>query len=68
MKFFLIFTFLVVLSVFTQDALACPVCFSATGGTVIAFRNSTFFLSVIPLLFIGGTIFWIYHKYKKSDL
>ncbi len=45
-----------------QVGLACSVCFSATEANRAAFISTTVFLSVLPLLLIGGLIGWLWRR------
>ena len=67
MKNLATFLFFVFLLALTNSVFACPVCFDAKGGTAIAFRYSTLFLSLVPVVFIASTLYWIYQKNKKMD-
>lgn len=59
----LLFSFVVC----AQDVLACPVCFSAKGATLNAFRFSTVFLTVVPLIAFFSFIYWYRKKVKEID-
>ena len=41
---------------------ACSVCFDATAANRAAFISTTVFLSVLPLLLIGGLIGWLWRR------
>ena len=45
-----------------QVGLACSVCFSATEANRAAFISTTVFLSVLPLLLIGGLTGWLWRR------
>ena len=49
-------------------ALACPVCFSATEANRDAFLGTTVFLSLLPLLFIGGVVFVLRQRAKRGQI
>ncbi|OGQ47580.1 MAG: hypothetical protein A3I05_02150 [Deltaproteobacteria bacterium RIFCSPLOWO2_02_FULL_44_10] len=62
-KIFFIFFFL-----FTSDAFACPVCFSAKGDSLHAFYLSTVLLSFLPLGMIGGFFLWYRRQMKENKI
>ena len=53
---------------YTAAAQACPVCFqSKNDDNRIAFIVTTAFLTVLPLLLIGGLVWWLHGKYKAAE-
>ncbi|OGP07415.1 MAG: hypothetical protein A2048_05860 [Deltaproteobacteria bacterium GWA2_45_12] len=54
--------------VFPLVVQACPVCFSAKGATLNAFRWSTLFLGMIPFIAFGAFFFWYRAKLKNRGL
>jgi hypothetical protein len=50
----------VLVSAVPSLAYACPVCFSAKDEAGrLAFLGTTLFLTALPLLLIGGVIYWL---------
>jgi hypothetical protein len=47
-------------------AFACPVCFSGKGASLHAYRLSTLFLTVLPLIVIVSSFYWFYRQLKKK--
>ena len=45
---------------------ACPVCFSAKGGTREAFIITTVLLSCLPWAMVGGFVVWVRRKSKRQ--
>lgn len=67
MKAFLsVFVFVALLTL-SGIAQACPVCFSAKGGTLNAFRFSTVFLTLLPLAAFFLFFQWYRRKAKEID-
>jgi hypothetical protein len=51
-----------------STAYACPVCFSAKDEAQRqAFFDTTIFLTLLPLLMIGGVIFWVARRSRQLD-
>ncbi len=63
-KLFLFIFVLILLD--SPRLLACSSCYTAQGGSLNAFRWSTFFLSLVPLLFASTFGFWFYRQLKKQ--
>lgn len=62
-----VFSFLfLILMGFSLPVAACPVCFSAEGGTLNAFRFSTVFLTLVPLILFGSFGYWYFRQVKKQ--
>lgn len=63
--------FLVVLSsvlLAPTRAFACPVCgLAGPGDNGWAYFAMTMVLSVLPLGFIGGVVFWLYRRASETD-
>ena len=57
----------VVASSVANLALACPSCASPLEENRQAFVDTTIFLSLAPLLMIGGLIWWIRRKAKQME-
>lgn len=56
------------LSASVSVAHACPVCFSAKDEAQRqAFFDTTIFLTVLPLLLIGGFIYWAARRVRHLD-
>jgi len=55
-KNWLLFT----IAIFNENACACAVCGTATEESKRAFIISTAILSIIPLLMIGGVLYYLY--------
>jgi hypothetical protein len=50
----------VLISIVPSLAYACPVCFDAKNEAGrVAFLGTTVFLTALPLLLIGGVIYWV---------
>ncbi len=47
-------------------ASACPVCFDARAEARGAFIFTTALLTFLPLMFIGGAIFWYRKRYLEA--
>ena len=50
------------LAVLPSSALACPVCMAPGGPNSDAFLQGTIGLSVLPLLLIFGSVYWLWRK------
>ena len=50
-----------------DSALACPSCASPLEENRQAFVDTTIFLTVVPLMMIGGLIWWIRRKSRERD-
>jgi hypothetical protein len=50
-----------------DSALACPSCASPLEENRQAFVDTTIFLTVVPLMMIGGLIWWIRRKVRERD-
>ena len=50
-----------------RATLACAVCFTATEENRIAFIATTVFLTFLPLLIIGGVIWWLREKVRAHN-
>ncbi len=50
-------------------ALACPVCGGPAEKEQVqqAFVNTTIFLSAVPLLMIGGGVWWLFRRARQMD-
>lgn len=48
-------------------ARACPSCASPLEENRQAFVDTTIFLTVVPLMMIGGLIWWIRRKVRERD-
>jgi hypothetical protein len=49
-------------------ARACPVCFSAKDEAQRqAFFDTTIFLTLLPLVVIGGFIYWVARRIRRLD-
>ena len=48
-------------------AYACPSCASPLEENRQAFVDTTIFLTVVPLMMIGGFIWWIRRKIRESE-
>lgn len=49
-------------------ALACPVCgLAGPGDNGWAYLAMTIVLSVVPLAFIGGVVFWVYRRASADE-
>jgi len=50
-------------------AVACPVCFAAKGeANRKAFVATTVFLSALPLVMIGTSVWWAVHAVRRHEL
>lgn len=47
-------------------ALACPVCFDPREENRLAFLLTTVFLTLLPLALMGGTVYWLWRRYKQG--
>jgi hypothetical protein len=59
---------LVALLFVPQQALACSVCYSANEANRMAFLDTTIFLSLFPLLMIGGIAWWIWRQVIAAQI
>jgi len=51
-----------------STAYACPVCFSAKDEAQRqAFFDTTIFLTLLPLVLIGGVIYWVARRSRQLD-
>jgi hypothetical protein len=50
-----------------RSALACSVCGASTTETAMAFLWMTLLLSALPLLMIGGGVFWLWSRAQAED-
>ena len=48
-------------------ALACPNCGAPNLGSQNTWLGSSVFLSLVPLLFIGGVLAWIFQRVKAAE-
>ena len=48
--------------ILSQSAWACPVCMAPGGPNSDAFLQGTIGLSVLPLLLIFGSVYWLWRK------
>jgi cbb3-type cytochrome oxidase subunit 3 len=48
-------------------ALACAVCFDSGEENRLAFTITTWFLTFLPLFFIGGVIYWLVKRVKSAE-
>jgi len=47
---------------------ACSVCFSGRGEqSRVAFRDTTIFLSTLPLLAVGGVVWWLFRRVRALE-
>ena len=44
------------------NAWACAVCFSGSGGTITSYYLATAVMMFIPLIAVGGFVYWLYRK------
>jgi hypothetical protein len=66
----LVFLIAAILLAFPVVADACPLCQGGGGSsqkTIIAYKNTTLFLALLPLVTCGGIFYWIYRRYKRYD-
>jgi hypothetical protein len=50
-------------------AYACPVCFNAKDEAGrVAFLGTTLFLTALPLILIGGVIYWVVSRSAAADV
>jgi hypothetical protein len=50
-----------------RTLLGCAVCFSANDASAKAFLDTTIFLSLTPLLFLGGAGFWLWRRVRALE-
>ena len=50
-----------------DSALACPSCASPLEENRQAFVDTTIFLTVVPLMMIGGLIWWIHRRARQME-
>ena len=68
MPFRLILTALLFLLLVPAPAFACPVCgLAGSGETNGAYFVMTIIMSGLPLVMIGGVVFWIYRRSSSDD-
>lgn len=48
-------------------AQACAVCFSASDETRDAFLGTTVFMTVLPLLMVGGVVVWMWRRALRIE-
>lgn len=53
------------IGLFPSSVWACAVCFSAEGKSLEAYYLTTIFLSLLPMLFVGGAVFWFRRQASK---
>ena len=46
---------------------ACPVCFQSGGEERWAFYGTTAFLSVLPLLMVGGFVYFLRKRFRQME-
>lgn len=54
-----------VLAGLPAEVLACPVCFTAKGDTLLAYYGTTLFMILFPLALVGGFVLWLYRQHRK---
>ena len=54
-------------AVWPSVGLACSVCFDATSESQQAFIGTTIFLSLFPLMLIGGGAWWVSRKMAAAN-
>jgi hypothetical protein len=52
----------VTLAAWPHAALACSVCFDSRDQNRVAFIATTALLTLLPLLMVGGSTFWLYRR------
>ena len=52
---------------FAGDALACAVCGFGAGESQNAFLLTTGLLTFVPLMFIGGVVFYLWRRHKSRQ-
>lgn len=48
-----------------EGARACSVCFVAEEETRVAFLATTGFLTLLPLAFVGGVVWWLRKRMRE---
>lgn len=46
---------------------ACSVCFTGEEATQAAFIGTTVFLSLLPLMLIGGGVWWLWRRARRIE-
>ena len=59
--------FLTFLTFGLTQASACPVCFQSGGEERFAFYGTTALLTFLPLMFVGGAIFFLRKRFLKMQ-
>ena len=49
-------------------AQACPVCFSGEDANRLAFTTTAVFMTFLPLIMIGGTVYWLWRLAQARQL
>jgi hypothetical protein len=50
-----------------QAAEACSVCFSGQDQARIAFIATTAFMTALPLIVVGGLVFWLRSRFREAE-
>lgn len=58
--------FLTTLALYAPSALACPVC-GGGGQNQQAFVDTMIFMSAMPLMMLGGTVFFVWRLAKQAE-
>ena len=56
-----------VLALAPTTSWACAVCFTGDEATVAAFIGTTVFLSLLPLMLIGGGVWWLWRRARRCE-
>jgi len=52
---------------FSNLALACPVCFIASEETRGAYIGTTVLMSLLPLAMAGGLVLWLRRRFREAE-
>jgi len=50
-----------------QVARACPVCFSAKEGQLMAYYGTTILMIILPFSIIGSVIYWVIRQVRTAN-
>lgn len=56
---------ILVVSLATTSAFACATCGFGQDASTAAFQSTTWILTAVPLVTVGGIIYWIRKKHQK---
>lgn len=54
-------------TVFPDVAHACPTCFSANDANRVAYITTYVIMTLLPLAFVGGLVYWLFGRYAAQE-